>query len=201
MSTHDKILARLCKESLLARDVDRTLEIMNIWMATMKSRDLFVKMFTWAIPNKIALNGIKHFVGDNKVLEIGAGNGFWAGLLSANGVTNIIAIDIFSAGYSFLPENTFYPVINMSSEIALTEHSDADTLISIWPPYNEPMATNALRAFTGSKFVYIGEGWGGCNADDDFFRELDLNWTLVETIEIKKWKSIYDSLELYTRKI
>jgi len=201
MNTHDKILARLCKESLLTGNIDRTLEIMNIWLDTISARDLFVKLFAWAIPDKNALYKIKNFVGDNKVLEIGAGNGFWASLLSTIGVLNLIAVDIFSPGYLFSPENTFYPIINMSSDEALIKHSDADTLISIWPPYDEPMATNALRAFTGSKFVYIGEGWGGCNADDDFFRELELNWILVETIKIKTWEYIYDSLKLYTRKM
>ena len=42
-----------------------------------------------------------------------------------------------------------------------------------------PMACDCLAAYAGNTLVYVGEGVGGCNADDDFFHELLQSWTVV----------------------
>jgi len=60
------------------------------------------------------------------------------------------------------------------------------------------MASDTLRQFRGDTLIYIGEGEGGCTADDMFFDRLD-EWKHIETIDIPQWDGIYDRLSVYQR--
>ena len=69
-------------------------------------------------------------------------------------------------------------VLVESGDVAAAE-SEAEALVLCWPGYEDPMAVRALRAFRGGLLVYMGEGRGGCTADDAFFEELRGGWTLL----------------------
>ncbi len=69
-------------------------------------------------------------------------------------------------------------VLVESGDVAAAE-SEAEALVLCWPGYENPMAVRALRAFRGGLLVYMGEGRGGCTADDAFFEELRGGWTLL----------------------
>lgn len=76
-----------------------------------------------------------------------------------------------------------------------------EAMLLCWPPYDSPMAFDALSAFRGQYLFYIGEGAGGCTADDDFFDLLDEKWELVTICEdFYSWAGIRDNLHLYKRK-
>lgn len=76
-----------------------------------------------------------------------------------------------------------------------------EALFLCWPPYDEPMAYEALKAFKGQYLWYIGEDEGGCTAGDDFFQLLDSQWELIETCpEFYSWSGLHDELRLYRRK-
>ena len=62
-------------------------------------RDAFIGKFGFAVPTPFAIQAIKEFVGSRKILEVGAGTGIWARLLSDTGVA-IIAVDNRSTKYS-----------------------------------------------------------------------------------------------------
>ena len=83
-----------------------------------------------------------------------------------------------------------------------------DTLLFSWPPYATDAGYKALLLFLANpymtKFVYIGENYGGCNASDDFFEMLThmekkdiLN---ISTINIDKFPSLYDDILVITKK-
>jgi hypothetical protein len=74
------------------------------------------------------------------------------------------------------------------------------TLLLIWPPYAEPMAHDALRAFTGRTLVYIGEGDGGCTGDDAFHALIDAEWDEIADHAVPQWWGLHDHLWIYRRK-
>ena len=161
------------------------------------SRRHFTALISWSIPDENALKAIKEFVGNNKVLEVGAGFGFWSKLLQLCDC-DIIPTDNFSS-YGTSSEKSFTGVEKLESLDAIKFYQNSNVLIMIWPPYNTSMAYNALTNFKGNKLVFIGED-RGCNADDDFFEELEQNWIQEAIINIRQWDGIHDSLFLYNRK-
>jgi hypothetical protein len=175
-----------------------------------KIRMEFVDKASWAIPDPEAIEKIGDFIWDKIALEVGAGNGLWAALLKqyfkekGYGGT-IIATDNFSLKKEFYYGYT--EVKNFKAVDAVNEHPEATVLILIWPPYNTPMAFDALTRFKGDYVVYIGEGEGGCTGDDNFhqclldeWNELDESNELDDPHEIRRWTGKNDSVFFYQRK-
>ena len=73
-------------------------------------------------------------------------------------------------------------------------------LFLCWPPYDDPMASNCLKAYKGNTLIFIGESKGGCTANYEFFRMLVDEWEQIEDIYIPHWPTIYDSMSVYHRK-
>lgn len=174
------------------------------------NRHELVRRFAWGIPSHEALEKIVQVA--PRIIEIGAGTGYWAMLLSQYGC-DVIAYDT-EPHYNAQAANEYYPIEIGGPEMA-QQHSDR-ALFLCWPPYNEPMATDALLAYEGDTLLYIGEGMGGCTANDEFHGLLghgrwnwdtdeyevpSSGWTLVETVDIPQWDSIHDNLSIYKRKI
>ena len=82
---------------------------------------------------------------------------------------------------------------------AVKKYGDHSILMMSWPPYDDPFAYNVLKAFMGDKLIFVGEGYGGCTGDDDFFSLLDEEWNHVDEIDIPQWSGIHDYLSLYVR--
>jgi hypothetical protein len=76
-------------------------------------------------------------------------------------------------------------------------------LLVSWPVYDSPIASNVLKEFMktdGEYVIYIGEGRGGCTADDEFHDLLDEHWDLRDTLlDARCWWGIYDAPHLYSR--
>ncbi len=62
------------------------------------------------------------------------------------------------------------------------------------------MSDQSINLFKGDKLVYIGEDEYGCTGSKKFHDILAKEWKLVETIDIPRWKGIYDQIHLYKRK-
>ena len=93
----------------------------------------------------------------------------------------------------------FHPVKRGGTERAAA-HPGA-TLFLCWPPYNTPMAYDALRFYPGDMLVYCGEHYG-CTANDDFFELLEREWEEVATncMTHVSWDGLRDYVTIYTRK-
>ena len=146
-----------------------------------------VRKYSWAIPNDTALKEIARHA---PIIEIGAGNGYWAYCLAQKGI-NVIAYDLK------VPENPWHSV-QKGDALEASKHSDR-TLFRCWPPYDEPMAADALRSYKGKTVIYVGEGYGGCTADDEFHKLLKAEWKKIKVVKIPQWNGIYDCLTIYQK--
>lgn len=81
---------------------------------------------------------------------------------------------------------------------AARAHPDR-TLLLVWPPMHET-TVEALTAYSGERFVYVGEPQGGCTGDEAFFEQLSRDWDLVTMRSIPQWSGINDLMEVYKRR-
>lgn len=158
-----------------------------------------VREFAWAIPNDAAIEAI---VGLGKpVVELGAGNGYWASLIAEAGGT-VECWDREPGDHIYgATGKLWHPVSKGGSEAIGPQHK-GHTLLLVWPPYDKPMGTECLLQFMkegGSSLVYVGEGQYGCTADDEFHRILDAHWEWQRTVSIPVWRGMGDSLFIYRR--
>lgn len=147
--------------------------------------------YSFAIPDADILEEIKIF-SEGKVVEIGAGTGYWARMLHDVGV-DIIASDIYRDRNDY-----YFPISKVNKEtVAKMGHR---TLMLCWPPYDSNMAFDFLSFYSGDRLVYIGESCGGCTANDKFFDELQLKWKLVNEVDVYSWVGICDACYFYVRR-
>jgi hypothetical protein len=159
--------------------------IMPEWLAF---KTPIVTRFSWAVPTQQAIGAIARYT--SRVIEIGAGSGYWAWLLSQVGVV-VIAYDCTS------PPDTWYPV-RVGDESKVLLHRDA-TLFLCWPPAGSDMALNALLNYAGEYVIYVGE-WLRGNASAEFFDVLTHVFEEVETICIPQWFMRTDQLSIHRRR-
>lgn len=169
----------------------------------------FVWRFGWAVPSRDAIALIAGYVGQRRVLEIGAGRGLWARLLAGAGV-DIIATDVMPGALSPTenltirdnppPDLTYSPVELLDAVAAVERYADREVLLMCWPALSEPYAAEALRAFHGDIVVYVGEAKGGCTGGDALHDALASGWREASEIAIPQWDGIYDWIVIYERR-
>jgi hypothetical protein len=141
------------------------------------NRDTLTFNYAFAIPSPGDIAFLTEYIAGRKVIEIGAGTGYWAWQLAQAGV-DVLAYDTHDwVRYSRFVDTQFHPVHEGSVE-QLAEHPDR-MLMLCWPDYNTPFALDAVTAYTGDCLIYIGEGWGGCTGDEEFGRVLNDEWDLT----------------------
>jgi hypothetical protein len=164
-------------------------------MSEYKVRDEFIDRFGFAILTAAAAHSLKKY---SPILEVGAGSGYWAYELAKAGV-DVIATDPQNfSKWRLWGERLYCEVQNMSGERAVQKFPDR-TLLLVWPSYEDPWANNTLQAFKGEKVIYVGEGHGGCTANDAFHDCLAKNFERVEEIRIPQFYGIHDTLEVWQR--
>ena len=154
-------------------------------------RRTFFALYAWAVPTRRAIAAIKSFIGDRKLLEVCAGQGLWARLLSAANV------DVLATDGSDDTRAEHFPVTIQEAEASVRAHPDRTALMFCWPPFKSDCAYRALRAFAGDCLVYVGDA--RFTADDQFHSLLASDWTLCERILIPAWPGLDDYTHLYRR--
>jgi len=170
-------------------------------VASFHLRNELIPQYSFAIPDGEALQVIKRY-SPNGVLEIGAGTGYWAKLLTELGA-DVVAYDSREGKYSFgveLIRGRYHPVIQGTHMDALQKENHGRTLLLVWPDYEGSWADEALRLYRGQVVAYVGEGDGGCTADDAFHRRLYQEFEIVDESRIPQWWGIHDRLYIYRRK-
>lgn len=153
-------------------------------------------LFSWAIPTDAALELLAKYA---PLVECGAGMGYWLGLLRARGV-DAVGYDARRPGrsnaYHRGARRPWAQIERRSSVAAARSHRDRSLLLC-WPPYDDDAASfEVLRAYRGDVVIHIGEIASGSVR---FHRELALNWTLVEELELPHWPRIQDRVTVYRR--
>lgn len=160
-----------------------------------------VSLFAWAIPSEEALTVIARYA---PLVECGAGTGYWAALLGNRGV-DVVAYDVRPPDkharneYHRGARQPWTEVVRGPSADAVRWHRDR-VLFLCWPPLDDDSASYApLRAYRGEVLVSVGEPGEGTTGTLRFQRELKLNWTLVEQVELPGWPWLRDCLMVYRR--
>lgn len=157
-------------------------------------RQTIIDHMSFAIPTPEALDLIADH---SPIVEIGAGTGYWAWCLQQMGV-DILAYDIRPPQGTL--ENLWFQCwwtdVRRGGAIKARRHPDR-ALLMVWP-YMDTMATQALKAYRGDTMVYVGEGSGGCTADDSFFDLLD-DWSEIACLQLPQWDGINDHLTVWRR--
>ena len=153
--------------------------------------------YGWCIPSEEALTAIREY---GPFLEIGSGNGYWAYEMAKRGIDITPTDKNPMDPHWFKPplRKQWYPVFKTDA-VQAVETYDRPGLLLCWPSYSESWAYDALLKFRGKYVVYVGEGYGGCTADDKFHQELN-NWEEVLDIAIPQWWGLHDRLWVYVKK-
>jgi hypothetical protein len=164
-------------------------------MSAVRSRPALVKQFSWAIPNDAAIDEIEKV---GKVVEAGAGSGYWARLLRDRGV-DLVAYD---QNPPIVSTNQYashqYTDVLVGGPEALKPHGDR-ALFLCWPTYDTPFAADCLAHWAGNILIYVGEGPGGCCADDRFFEILDSDFSCIKNVDIPRWFGMNDYMSIWRR--
>lgn len=153
-------------------------------------------LFSWAIPTDAALALLARYA---PLVECGAGMGYWLALLRARGV-DALGYDRSRPGRANAYHRGARPpwtkIGRVSSVEAVRRHRDR-TLVLCWPPYDDDGASyEVLRAYRGEVVIHIGEDVSGSVR---FHRELALNWTPQEELELPHWPRLHDRVVVYRR--
>lgn len=162
-----------------------------------KQRWAMCRRYAWAIPSNGAIEAL---VALSPIVEVGAGLGYWAKLVSEAG-GDITAYDIEPnpEANDFLANGPWFPVERGDVRKALAGGRRERTLFLCWPPMSD-MAVTALRSHRGEHVVYVGEDWSGCTANDEFFHLVEAVYEPVETVHIPQWYGLHDYMTIYRRK-
>ncbi len=156
----------------------------------------FINKYSYAIPNQEAIKSIAKY---SPLIEVGAGHGYWSFLLDQAGA-NIIAFDDYSwFGKTVLTGENFYTDVEKASHKILKNYPERSLLLCWPPPFND-MAYKCVKTFKGKYFIYIGEDYKGCTANEKFHEYVYENFDTIEQIEIPTWPNFYDRLFIYKRK-
>ena len=166
-------------------------------------RNKYIEEYGWGVPDKQAIKKIKEFVGNDNVLEIGGGYGLWAKLMKDEGIsittTDANVIETQSKDHYIPNQKQFTEVEQIDHLKAIEKYGHFGVLMMVWPPYDNPMAYEALAFFEGNKLVLVGED-NGCTACKNFFNLLYNEWKEIEKVSIPRWQDVYDRLTLWIRK-
>src|SRR5882672_7322034 len=144
-----------------------------------------------------------------RLVELGAGTGYWAQLLASAGA-DVVALDNVAPGtrntYGGIRSRDEEPGGQVVGRWFPVEEGDAQRLAAYpdralflcWPPMDS-MAADALAVWRGDVLILIGER-GGCTGTDAFYERLDAEFDTVAEVRLPQWDGIHDDLEVCRRK-
>ncbi|MBB5912046.1 hypothetical protein BJY24_000913 [Nocardia transvalensis] len=167
--------------------------------------------YAYAIPAPETIAWLAAFSYGRRVVELGAGRGYWAAQLADAGVR----VEAYDSEPPDSTENASFPCVAGQQavwhsvrgvgEYSAREAAESDVLLLIWPPgWGNPMASEALATFEaggGNRLVYIGEPQGGKTGDDAFFDALAASWHLEsEDPHYVSWWNLPDRAQAWVRR-
>lgn len=165
-------------------------------------RDKMIKWrrkYSYAIPSNDIHAKIKLFCG-NKIIEMGSGTGYWAKYLSQFEI-DVLAYDTIDTRSTFCDDVYYHEIVEGGPEV-LDKVSKDRALFLCWPPYDDPFAYNCLKAYKGNYLIFVGEGYGGCTGDDNFFNLIEKEWDIINcSYECLNFYGISSCETIYKRKI
>jgi hypothetical protein len=168
-------------------------------------REEYLKEGMFAFVSWKWVNPFAEWINNRKCLEVMAGRGILSLALRQKGI-DIIATDDFS--WSEMDafkkwKTTVTEVERLDAVESVVKYGEyIDILIMSWP-YMDDTAYKVIRKLNEANphalVVYIGEGYGGCTANDDFFEhfnEIDDESFKVVVKNFERWFGLHDSPRL-----
>ncbi|WP_433713012.1 hypothetical protein ACQP2U_01475 [Nocardia sp. CA-084685] len=168
--------------------------------------------YAYAIPSPETIEWLTQFADGRKVVELGAGRGYWAAQMAEVGV----GVDAYDSEPPDKTENVsfsgaagqsdvWHSVGDLDEFAVRPSGGPDDVLFLCWPPgWGNTMASDALVAFEargGDRLVYIGEPKGGKTGDDAFFDGLAARWELKsEDPQFVSWWNLADRAQGWVRR-
>ena len=136
------------------------------------------------------------------LLEVGAGNGYWAHTVNENG-GNCLPTDLSPEAVSTteFPATVTYDGTEYETKVwadvreydgvaAVQDYPDR-TVVMCHPSGATRWSEDVLAAITDQPFIFIGEWFPGADATPMFFKRLADDWELVETFPVYDWASMH----------
>jgi hypothetical protein len=168
--------------------------------------------FAYAVPSPETIKWVAGHCAGRRILEVGAGRGYWAAQLFAEEL-KIEAFDIQPPDRIDNPSfprrgkhlQTWYEVQDSGQFSGRTQDESDSVLFMCWPPgWGDKMASESLSQFEalgGKRLIYIGEPKGGKTANDSFFSTLSAHWVLESEDSLYvSWWNLNDQAQMWTRK-
>lgn len=155
-------------------------------------RRTFIAAYAYAVPTRETIEAITHFFAGYRVLEVCAGSGLWARLLTAEGA-DIVATD--GAEPIAAPH---FPIVVLEATDAVNANPECKAMLICWPSHKQDAAYRALRSFGGDHFVFVGDP--RFTADDGFHALLATEWDLRHQLPLPSWPGLADAVHLYVRR-
>jgi hypothetical protein len=171
------------------------------WRRRVDQREPLVAKYAWAIPDDNAIEALARM---GPIVEMGAGNGYWARLIADAG-GKIEPYDMKPGCHcrDTVPSRLWYPVMAGGPKSIADRHRD-HVLLLVWPPYQGELAFLAITQYLligGRSVVFVGESRGGCTGDDRFFDALNTHFDEVGSVDIPQWSGLHDDMTVYQRKM
>lgn len=179
--------------------------------------------YAFGVPCAAAIEAVRAACPNGKLVEMGAGTGYWAGLLRREGL-DVLAYDQDvddGSPMSVTGKGTKLHQVTHSRVVRGTPqdlaHVEDRTLLLCWPPGGDSMAEECLDAYKGDTVVYVGEWDDGTQigskvykthqyhagpaetATPEFRRRLIEEFRLVRSVEIPTWPTHADDLTIWAR--
>jgi hypothetical protein len=169
-------------------------------------------IYAYAIPSPDTIEWITRFCGGRRVVELGAGRGYWSAQLALAG----LVVDAYDSEPPDRTENAsflrasgqvdvWHRVGDLDAFAARAGAGSDEVLFLCWPPgWGSTMASKALAAFEqagGRRLIFIGELKGGKTGDDAFFDALHAGWDLESQDErFVSWWDLQDVAQAWVRR-
>ena len=168
---------------------------------------------SWAVPNEAALAALARHAPGGKLLEVGAGRGYWAHMAEARGM-DVIALDDWSDGADAECYGRWFPrQLRAEGSAWLREHGGSPdrALFMCWPSYDfegePPVPADAvLAAYRGDVLVLVGERLRerdqahGCTWWPLRETLQEGGWREQEAVWLPNWPGMRDELVIFKRR-
>lgn len=165
-------------------------------------RSDYVGRYAWTITDPATVAFVAEHA-NGRLLDPLAGTGYWGWLLAQYGA-DVLSFDALppAAGENHWHKSgaEHVPVQRGDGAEMAAAHGANRALLLSWPPYDSPDGADVLRAYTGDRVIYIGEGDGGCTGDDRFHEMLRKEWTEVAGHRPVQFMGIHDYVTVYDRR-
>lgn len=144
---------------------------------------------------------IKRHIPEPKTIEVMSGNGWLSFWLSKVGINIIATTDNHSWNKQFDFKRTPVQIEKLDCVEAVKKYKEANLVIMSWP-YMDSNAYEVIKSLRKDQWLlYIGEGPGGCTANDKFFGYIQRYCQCFESeFGFKQFQGIHDEPMLIKKK-